>query len=101
VTGQHRLAPTRRWDDWVNEHGEPRPPLFRAPRWVLRLWAGIDHARYLHRYGHAGPSDGRLHAFYRGAGKGTAGGHGTGQESETVRAEDRPELLWRRHETQR
>jgi hypothetical protein len=63
MTGRHSLNART----WVNEPGEPRPPLMRWPRWALRLWAPIDHLRYLLRYGHAGPSTGqdwaRLHAM--------------------------------------
>ena len=48
MTGHHRLA------------------AIRAPR-LMRFWARIDHALYIHRYGHAGPSSGqdwaRLHAM--------------------------------------
>jgi hypothetical protein len=63
--GQHRLAPSRRWDDWVNQRGDQRPPLIRPPRWLLRAWARLDHARYVHRNGHAGPSEGRTSAYHR------------------------------------
>ena len=65
MTGQHRFAAPHRLD-WVNQRGDTRPPLIRAPHW-LRLWARIDHLRYVRRYGHAGTSAGqdwaRLHAI--------------------------------------
>jgi len=62
VTGRHSLNARA----WVNECGEPRPPLIRAPRWLIQAWARIDHARYVHRYGHAEGhrADGRLLAYY-------------------------------------
>ncbi len=64
MTGHHRASHRL---DWVNQRGAPRPPLVRAPRWALRLWKAVDHARYVRRYGHAGPSSGqdwaRLHAM--------------------------------------
>jgi len=41
MTGLHRLSPPHRLD-WVNERGEPRPSLIRAPRWILRLWARVQ-----------------------------------------------------------
>ncbi len=100
MTGHHRLDAPHRLD-WVNQRGEPRPPLVRAPRWVLRLWKAVDHARYAHRYGDTGPSDGRLRAYYKGVGKGAVDGHGTEGDRETVRAQGRPQLLWRRHGGQR
>jgi len=84
VTGQHRLAAPHRLD-WVNQHGEPRPPLIRPPRWVLRLWKAVDHARYVHRYGDTGPSDGRLRVYYKGVGKDIADGAVADGERQTVR----------------
>jgi hypothetical protein len=66
MTGRHSLNATRKWDDWVNEHGEPRPPLIRPPRWLIQAWARIDHARYVARYGHTDPrrSDRALAVYY-------------------------------------
>jgi hypothetical protein len=81
MTGRHSLNARA----WVNECGESRPPLIRAPRWVVRAWARIDHARYVHRYGHAEPSDGRMHAYYRRAGKGIADGAVVDGVRETIR----------------
>jgi hypothetical protein len=82
MTGRHSLNART----WVNEPGEPRPPLIRLPAWALRLWAPIDHARYVHRYGHAGPSDGRMHAYYRRAGAGITDGAVVDGERQTIRA---------------
>ncbi len=47
----------------TGRHSLDAPRLSR----LMRFWARIDHARYLFRYGHAGPSSGqewaRLHAM--------------------------------------
>ena len=82
MTGRHSLNART----WVNEPGEPRGPLIRWPRWAVRLWAPIDHARYVHRYGHAGLSDGRMHAYYRRAGAGITDGAVVDGERQTIRA---------------
>lgn len=84
MTGQHRLAPTRRWDAWVNEHGDTRPPLVRPPRWLLRLWARLDHARFVHRNGHV-VEDWRDAAYYRRLGGGVTDGAVVDGERQTVR----------------
>ncbi len=96
MTGHHRLAAPHRLD-WVNQRGEPRPPLIRAPRWAIRIWARLDHARYVRRYGHAGSSDGRTWASLHSMRTSVAEGHGADGDRETVRTPGRPQLLWRRH----
>jgi hypothetical protein len=83
MTGRHSLNAHA----WVNERGAPRrPPLIRVPRWAVRTWARLDHARYVHRYGHAGPSDGRMHAYWRRAGAGIVDGAVVDGERQTIRA---------------
>jgi hypothetical protein len=82
MTGRHSLNARA----WVNERGEPRPPLIRAPRWAVRAWARLDHLWYLARYGHAEPSDGRMHAYYRRAGAGITDGAVVDGERQTIRA---------------
>ncbi len=86
MTGHHRLAAPHRLD-WVNERGEPRPPLIRAPRWAIRLWKAVDHARYVKRYGHAElrRSDGRLAAHYQAMKTGIVDGAVADGERQTVR----------------
>ncbi len=86
MTGHHRLAAHRL--DWVSQHGEPRPPLIRAPRWVLRLWKAIDHARYVKRYGHAGPSSGQDWARLHAIGTAVVDGAVIDGERQTVRKAD-------------
>jgi hypothetical protein len=83
MTGRHSLPRGA----WINERGTPRPALIRPPRWLIQAWARIDHARYVARFGHAGPSDGRMHAYYRRAGIGIIDGAVTADgERQTIRA---------------
>ncbi len=84
MTGHHRLAAPHRLD-WVNQRGDTRPPLIRAPRWALRLWKAVDHARYVRRYGHAGPSEGRTAAYHRVLAGGVVDGAVIDGERQTVR----------------
>ncbi len=84
MTGLHRLAAPHRLD-WVNQRGDTRPPLIRAPRWAIRAWARLDHARYVRRYGHAGPSDGRTAAYLAVLAEGVVDGAVADGERQTVR----------------
>ena len=84
MTGHHRLAAPHRLD-WVNQRGDTRPPLIRAPRWALRLWKAVDHARYVRRYGHAGPSEGRTAAYLAVLAGGVVDGAVVDGERQTVR----------------
>jgi hypothetical protein len=63
---------------------------------LLRLWLRVDHARYVARYGHAGPSAGQDWARLHAMNTRLADGHVIGGERQTVRSPDRPQLLWRR-----
>jgi hypothetical protein len=81
VTGRHSLNART----WVNEPGEPRPPLIRPPCWAVRAWARLDHARYVHRYGHAGPSAGQDWARLHGMATAVADGAVVDGERQTVR----------------
>ena len=45
------------------------PGQHRLPR-LMRLWAVVDHALYLRRYGHT-TDDWRISAYLRGVGGGT------------------------------
>ncbi len=52
---------------------------------LRRLWGRVDHVRYLLRYGHAGPSEGRTAAYHRVLAGGVVDGAVIDGERQTVR----------------